>query len=131
MDLKEIIIEKFKNYSDQQLVDKANRSPDFRWDDEGYEIERRSKENGLKCEMQGDKIVILKNDIKESNMKNSIRIEMISDLADRVIEWYFKHDDSQIYKEDYSGYSEEAQDMFNDLYDDFDLIIENLNERKI
>ena len=35
-----IIKRKFARYSDQQLIDRANRAADFQWDDEAYEIER-------------------------------------------------------------------------------------------
>lgn len=34
---------KFAHLTDQQLVDKINKAPDFGWDDEGYEINRRVK----------------------------------------------------------------------------------------
>lgn len=54
-----IIKRKFRHLSDQQLIDRANRALDFGWDDEGYEIERRRRECGLNCEMQGNRIVIL------------------------------------------------------------------------
>lgn len=55
----EIVKAKFKRLSDQELINRANAAADFCWDDEGAEIDRRMRENGLKCEMQGNKIVIL------------------------------------------------------------------------
>lgn len=51
---------KFKHLSNEQLIQRANRAPDFKWDDEGCEIERRMKEDPtLKIEMQGNKLVII------------------------------------------------------------------------
>jgi hypothetical protein len=46
---------KFKHLSDQQLINRANAAPDFKWDDESHEIGRRK----IKCEMQGNRIVII------------------------------------------------------------------------
>ncbi len=49
-----------RSLSDQELINRANAAPDFGWDDEGAEIDRRMKQNGLKVEMQGNRIVIIK-----------------------------------------------------------------------
>jgi hypothetical protein len=50
---------RFKHLSNKALISRANKKADFNWDDEGYELERRSKEsNGnFNWEMKGDKIV--------------------------------------------------------------------------
>lgn len=51
---------KFKHLSNQKLIDRANAAPDFKWDDEGHEIGRRMKADPFfKCEMQGNRIVII------------------------------------------------------------------------
>ena len=60
MDLKETIKRKFRHLSDEELIRRANRAPDFGKDDEEYEIVRRVEEEGLKVEMQGNRLVIIK-----------------------------------------------------------------------
>lgn len=57
--IQEIVKRKFKHLSNEELIRRANKAADFCWDDEAVEIGRRMKENGLKCEMQGNLIVIL------------------------------------------------------------------------
>lgn len=63
-DLDKTIKAKFKHLSNQKLIDRANAAPDFKWDDEAYEIERRMKvsEGKFKVEMQGNKLVIIKDE---------------------------------------------------------------------
>ena len=39
---------KFRHLSNQQLIDRANRQPDFKWDDEGFELNRRREASGRK-----------------------------------------------------------------------------------
>lgn len=58
-DLAERIKDKFKHLSDGSLIDAANRKPDFKWDDELFELERRRKaSNGaFNFKMDVDKIV--------------------------------------------------------------------------
>ena len=53
-------------------------------------------------------------------------MEMISELVDIVVTMHFENDDSQIYNEDYSGYTEEAQDIFNELYDEYETIVDKI-----
>lgn len=55
----QIVKRKFRHLTDQELINRANAAADFCWDDEGAEIDRRRRESGLKCEMQGNKIVIV------------------------------------------------------------------------
>ncbi len=50
---------RFAHLSNQELVRRANAAGDFNWDDEGDEIGRRMEAGTLKCEMQGNRIVIL------------------------------------------------------------------------
>jgi len=59
-ELDTIIKNKFKHLSNKALISRANKKSDFNWDDEGYELERRSKESNGKFdwEMQGNTIVI-------------------------------------------------------------------------
>jgi hypothetical protein len=59
MTLREEIKKKFARLNDQQLIDRANKAPDFGWDDEAFEIERRHTENGLQVQMQGNRLVIM------------------------------------------------------------------------
>lgn len=49
-----------KSLNNEDLIRRANAAADFCWDDEGAEIERRMTENGLKVEMQGNRLVIIK-----------------------------------------------------------------------
>ena len=52
---------KFRNYSNQALIDRANAAEDFQWDDEGCEISRRRdhSEGKLIIKMQGNKLAII------------------------------------------------------------------------
>ena len=65
MNLEKLIKNKFSHLSNAQLVAKINRAPDFGWDDEGYELERRMKasEGKFDCKMNGDTIEIIKEEI--------------------------------------------------------------------
>ena len=62
--LDEAVKKKFKHLSNQQLVDRANNAPDFGWDDEEVELNRRRKESNGKFDikMQGNTNVILNNE---------------------------------------------------------------------
>lgn len=51
-----IIERKFKHLSDAALVARINRAADFKWDDEGYEVNRR----GLNVEMRHNTLVLVK-----------------------------------------------------------------------
>lgn len=55
----QVVKRKFRHLSDEDLIRRANQAPDFGWDDEACEIDRRMRETGLKCEMQGNSIVII------------------------------------------------------------------------
>lgn len=61
-ELDQTIKKKFSHLSNRALVTRINGLPDFKWDDEGYELQRRIKaSNGtFAAEMQGNRIVILK-----------------------------------------------------------------------
>jgi hypothetical protein len=52
----------FKGYSNQALIQRANSLPDFKWDDEGVELRRRSLlSNGTFIyTMRGNSLIILK-----------------------------------------------------------------------
>lgn len=52
-------VAKIRAMSNEELIRTANRAPDFGWDDEGAEIEKRMNSGVLKCEMQGNRIVII------------------------------------------------------------------------
>jgi hypothetical protein len=56
--------ERFKRYSNQALINRANRLPDFKWDDEGVELTRRSllSNGAFVYEMRGNKLVIIKDE---------------------------------------------------------------------
>jgi len=54
MDLDKAIAKKFKSYTDKQLIDRANSQPDFKWDDEAWEIRRRK----IPVKMEGSKLII-------------------------------------------------------------------------
>ena len=41
----ERIKDKFKNLSGAQLITRANRLPDFKWDDEGVELKKMKRES--------------------------------------------------------------------------------------
>lgn len=58
--------ERFKRYTNKRLIARANRLPDFKWDDEGTELQRRSLlSNGkFQYEMQGNTLVILKDETR-------------------------------------------------------------------
>jgi len=56
----EMVKRKFKHLSNQELINRANAAPDFGWDDEGAELDRRMRENPeFKVKMQGNKLIIL------------------------------------------------------------------------
>jgi hypothetical protein len=55
----EVVKKKFRHLSDQDLIRRANNAPDFCWDDEACEIDRRRRENGLKVKMEYNTLVIL------------------------------------------------------------------------
>lgn len=55
----QMVKRKFRGVSDQELIRRANAAADFCWDDEGAEIDRRTRETRLKVEMQGNTLVIL------------------------------------------------------------------------
>lgn len=59
-----IIERKFKSFTNARLIARANRLPDFKWDDEEFEVHRRIKaSNGaFVVEMQGDRLIILKDE---------------------------------------------------------------------
>lgn len=63
-DLQQSCFEKLGHLSNTQLVAKINRAPDFGWDDEAVELERRIEaSNGkLEVEMQRNTLVILKDE---------------------------------------------------------------------
>jgi len=62
--LEQACFEKLGHLTNQQLVNWINRAPDFGWDDEGVELDRRIKAaNGkLEVEMQRNTLVILKDE---------------------------------------------------------------------
>lgn len=55
---------KFRHLSNRELVTRINGLPDFKWDDEGYELSRRIKASNGKFEakMIGNNIAILKDE---------------------------------------------------------------------
>jgi len=55
---------RFKHLSNRELVNRANSLPDFKWDDEGHELNRRSNlSNGaFLCRMKGNRLMILKDE---------------------------------------------------------------------
>ena len=58
--IQQICQAKFRHLSNQQLVDKINRAPDFGWDDEGVELSRRIKSENLEVERNyRDQLVIV------------------------------------------------------------------------
>ena len=58
--IEQVVKRRFRHLSDQQLIDKANRAPDFGWDDEGCELHRRHEEEGLRYEMDENKLKIIR-----------------------------------------------------------------------
>ena len=58
------IKKKFARYSNQELVNRANGLPDFKWDDEGYEIQRRvnASEGKLIVKMEYNTLKIIKDE---------------------------------------------------------------------
>ncbi len=52
----------FKGYSNQALIQRANSLPDFKWDDEGTELRRRSllSNGAFIFTMRGNSLIILK-----------------------------------------------------------------------
>ena len=63
--LMQILKKKFAHLSNKALITRINGLPDFKWDDEGAELERRIKASAGKfaAQMQGNKIVILKDEV--------------------------------------------------------------------
>lgn len=64
------------------------------------------------------------------NIKINI-LEVASELANREVEKYFNFDAEKIYEwvsDDESRYTEQAQDIFNDLYDVYYDLLLNLKE---
>lgn len=61
--------ERFKRYSNERLIARANRLPDFKWDDEGVELQRRRllSNGAFRYEMRGNTLVILKDEPVQSN----------------------------------------------------------------
>lgn len=57
-------IERFKRYSNKALIARANRLPDFKWDDEGAELRRRGllSNGSFLYEMRGNTLVVLKDE---------------------------------------------------------------------
>jgi len=49
----------FQHLTNQQLINKANAAPDFGWDDEGQELARRKKEEGLMYKMVGNTLKLI------------------------------------------------------------------------
>jgi hypothetical protein len=54
--------DRFKGYSNQALIQRANGLPDFKWDDEGTELRRRSllSNGAFIYTMRGNSLIILK-----------------------------------------------------------------------
>jgi hypothetical protein len=53
-----------KHLSNRELINRANSLPDFRWDDEGHELNRRSNlSNGaFLCRIKGNRLIILQDE---------------------------------------------------------------------
>lgn len=49
---------KFKHLSNQKLIDRINKLPDFKYDDEMYEVNRR----GLKVRMNVNTLELIENE---------------------------------------------------------------------
>lgn len=56
--------ERFKHRSNKQLVARVNQLPDFKWDDEGIELQRRRRvsHGAFDYEIKGNTMVILKDE---------------------------------------------------------------------
>jgi len=63
-EIEELCRDRFKNLSTEALVKRANKAPDFGWDDEAVELGRRRRTSNGKLEftMMGNTIVITKNE---------------------------------------------------------------------
>ncbi len=63
-EMEQTIKAKFRHLSNGDLVKRINKLPDFKWDDEGYELTRRiNASNGkFSATMQDNNIVILKDE---------------------------------------------------------------------
>lgn len=63
-ELEATIKNKFRHLSNRQLVDRINTLPDFKWDDEGAEIQRRrdTSKGKLIVRMDGNRLVIVKDE---------------------------------------------------------------------
>ena len=61
-DLEKLCKKRFYGLSNEDLVNKINRAPDFGWDDEGVELQRRIRlSNGnFQCKMNYNTLVIVK-----------------------------------------------------------------------
>jgi hypothetical protein len=61
-DLEKSVKERFKNYSNRALIARVNSLPDFKWDDEGGELQRRCRvSNGaFDYEIRGNTLVIIR-----------------------------------------------------------------------
>ncbi len=55
---------RFKRYTNEALINRANRLPDFKWDDEGLELQRRFRvgNGAFVYEMSGNTLVIIKDE---------------------------------------------------------------------
>jgi hypothetical protein len=60
-DLEKAVKERFKNLSNRALIKRANALPDFKWDDEGVELQRRHRVSNGRFDytMRGNSLVIL------------------------------------------------------------------------
>lgn len=63
-DIEKFCRERFKHLTNAQLVTRVNGLPDFGWDDEGVELQRRHRvSNGsFDYEFRGNTMVILKDE---------------------------------------------------------------------
>lgn len=64
LELQQQIKKQFAHLSNKDLINRINGLPDFKWDDEGAELQRRIEASAGKfaAQMQGNKIVILKDE---------------------------------------------------------------------
>lgn len=60
-DLEKAVKEHFKSFSNRELIKRANSLPDFKWDDEGVELNRRHRVSNGRFDyiMRGNTLVIL------------------------------------------------------------------------
>ncbi|MGF7079640.1 hypothetical protein [Mucilaginibacter sp. UYCu711] len=66
------IKQQFKHLSNEELINRTNVLPDFKWDDEGVELQRRRRVSGctFDYEMRGNTLIILRD--KRPNSKHKI-----------------------------------------------------------